>query len=187
MTKGHDLIWQQVSAAAANGAWDDTTFILTYDDWGGYADHVVTPDIETLPDALHPNGFQAIAGSRVPLVMFGGRVRQEIEHSWHTHASIARTAIDLLGLAALGVPRVDTAPSLAARLLAKPSRPAPPAFGSQIVQPAPPVPTPKPTHPKAWPAPLAQPMPPLVVNAGPALAAPLDGVVKPKPPKVPTG
>ena len=110
LTNGQHLIWQQVDAVIASGQWATTTFILTWDDWGGYADHVLTPNIETLPDALHPNGFQAISGSRVPLLMFGGTVRQGIDNHWHTHASIPKTAIDLLHLPPLGVPRVDTAP-----------------------------------------------------------------------------
>jgi len=35
--------------------------------------------------------------------MFGGRVRQRIDPQWHSHASIPKTIIDLLGLPAMGV------------------------------------------------------------------------------------
>ena len=38
MTKGHDLTWQRVSALVAAGQWQNTVFILTWDDWGGYAE-----------------------------------------------------------------------------------------------------------------------------------------------------
>jgi hypothetical protein len=131
-TKGHDLIWQEVDAVVKAGGWSDTTFILTYDDWGGYADHVDVPNIETLPDALHPDGFQAIGGSRVPLIMFGAKVKQGIDNQWHSHASIIKTAIDMFRLPRLGVPRVDTARSLVGRLDASLQRPPPPssALGS---------------------------------------------------------
>ena len=185
LTKGHDLIWQQVDVVVKSGGWNDTTFILIYDDWGGYADHVTVPSIETLPDALHPNGFQAIGGSRVPLIMFGATVKQGIDNRWHSHASVVKTAIDMLGLPRLGVKRVDSAPSLVTRLDSSLRRPTPPKFHSRITQPKAPTPTPKPKRPRPWPAPLAQPMPPLVVNAGPPLPAPTDGIVKPKPPKPP--
>jgi len=182
-TKGHDLIWQEVDAVVRAGGWSDTTFILTYDDWGGYADHVETPNIETLPDALHPNGFQAIGGSRVPLIMFGANVKQGVDNQWRSHASIIKTAMDMFRLPSFGVPRVDSAPSLVGRLDSSLQRPKPPKFRARITQPKAPSPTPKPMRPSPWRGPLAQPMPPLVVNSGPPLPAPTDGIVRPKPPR----
>ena len=184
--KGHDLVWQRVDAVVQGGGWADTVFILTWDDWGGYTDHVDTPNAETVPDALHPEGFQAIGGSRIPLVMFGGQVKQGIESNWHSHASILKTVIDLFGLPNFGVPRVDQAPSLAGQVdPQQPPRAQPPAFGSQIVQPDPPVPTPTPVPPGPWTGPQAQPMPDLVTNDGSAVPAPTDGLVSPNPPKLP--
>lgn len=108
---GQDLVWRRVQAAGDGGGWPDTVFILTWDDWGGYADSVPTPDVETLPDALHPDGFQAIGGSRIPILMCGGQVRQHLDTQWHSHASIPKTIIDLLGMPPIGVPRVDSAPT----------------------------------------------------------------------------
>ena len=112
VTNGQDLVWQRVQAVIDGGGWPDTTFILTWDDWGGYADSVRTPDVETAVDALHPGGFQVIGGSRIPLIMFGSDVVQGIDSRWHSHASIPKTIIDLLGLPPLEVPRVDTAVSV---------------------------------------------------------------------------
>jgi hypothetical protein len=189
ITHGHDLVWQRVQAVIDGGGWANTTFILTWDDWGGYADSVPTPDIETAPDALHPDGFAAIGGSRIPLVMFGGMVAQGIEATWHSHASIPKTIIDLLGLPAMGVPRVDQAPSLAGRVDPVLHRPVPPAYGTTITQPTPPTPTPAPVPPPPWAGPLAQPLPALVTLGGPPVPAPTDGTVRaspPKPPKPPT-
>ena len=185
LTKGQDLIWQQVDAVVKAGEWNNTTFLLTYDDWGGYADHVVTPDVETLPDALHPHGFQAIGGSRLPLTVFGGHVSQTIDNRWHSHASIAKTCLDLLALPPLGVPRVDTAPSLADLVNVATPRPAPPAFGTTITQPAPPNPPRHPIPPSPWPGPQGQPMPPLTTTTGGHLPAPTDGTVNKTPPKPP--
>ena len=187
VTKGQNLVWDRVQAVIDGGGWADTTFILTWDDWGGYADSVVTPSIETATDALHPRGFQAIGGSRIPLIMFGGSVRQGIDAEWHSHASIPRTIMELLGLPKMGVPRVDGAPTLAHHVDATLSRPVPPAPGTAIVQPAPPSPTPKPVAPAPWAGPTDQPMTALVTLDGSVVPPPTDGVVRPKPPAPPKG
>ena len=185
VTRGQQMIWERVDAVVQAGQWANTIFILTWDDWGGYADHVITPDSERVPDALHPNGFQVLSGTRIPLIMFGGAVKQGIDNTWHSHASIPKTIIDLFGLPAFGVPRVDHALSLAGYVDKKLARPAPPSFGAAITQPAPPVPKPVPVPPPAWSGPVGQLMPPLVANGGKTIPAPNDGAVSPHPPKAP--
>ena len=185
VTKGQNLVWDRVQAVVDAGQWDTTTFILTWDDWGGYVDTVRTPAVETLPDALHPGGFQAIGGSRIPLRMFGGKVSQAIDAQWHSHSTVRKTVIDLLGLPPMGVPRVDNAPSLARLVDPALSRPAPPVPGSAFAQPTPPTPTPSPRLPAPWTGPLDQPMPSLVTLDGSHLPAPTDGIVRPKPPAPP--
>ena len=107
VTLGQNKIWQAVDAIATAGQWDDTVFLLTWDDWGGFDDHVVTPNVEHTPD-----GVQLAYGPRVPLLMFGGRVHPGIDSRWNSHVSIGKTVLDLLGLPPLGVPRLDQAPSL---------------------------------------------------------------------------
>jgi len=186
-TKGHDLTWQRVDAVVRAGDWAETIFILTWDDWGGYADHVKTPNIETVVDALHPAGFQLIAGSRIPMLVFGGSVMQGIERSWHSHACIPKTVIDLLGLPPFGLARVDTSASLAGRIDATLVRPAPPALGSTIVQPAPPKPTPTIPAPPVWTGAAARPLPNLIANGGGTVPAPNDAIVSAKPPHLPKG
>jgi hypothetical protein len=183
--RGHDLVWQRVDAVVKAGEWASTTFILTWDDWGGYADHVETPNAETVPDALHPDGFQVLGGSRIPLIMFGGQVKQGIESNWHSHASIPKTVIDLFNLPPFGVPRVDNASSLVGRIDPELRRPQPPGFGTEIVQPIPPNPTPVPVPATPWGGPNAQPMPSLIANNGGDIPAPTDGDVHPHPPKLP--
>ncbi len=187
IANGQHAVWSRIDAVVKGGGWADTVFILTWDDWGGYADHVVTPDIERVPDALHPAGFQAIGGSRIPLLMFGGGVRQGIDNRWHSHASIPKTVIDLFGLPAFGVPRVDEAPTLAGHYSSTLKRPTPPPLGSRFAQPAAPSPRPKPVPPPPWQGPLGQAMPALVANGGKTLPPPNDGVVHPKPPPPPKG
>jgi hypothetical protein len=182
VTRGEASVWQRVDAVVRAGQWANTVFILTWDDWGGYADHIVTPDAEQVPDALHPKGFQVVGGSRIPLLIFGGAVLQGIDNTWHSHASIPKTIIDLLGLPPFGVPRVDHAPSLAGRMGVATNRPVPPAFGATVVQPRPPTPRPVPQPPPPWQGGLEKSMPALVANKGRSIPAPRDGVVQPKPP-----
>ena len=183
---GQDAVWKRVDAVVQAGDWDNTVFILTWDDWGGYADHVKTPAIETAVDATDPQGYPIIGGSRLPLIMFGGAVVQGIDPEWHSHASIPKTIIDLFGLPPIGIDRVDTAPSLAGRVDLTLQRPAPPAFGSAITQPAPPSPAPQPVAPQPWAGPLGRPLAPVVLNGGLTMPAPADAVVSMRPPVAPT-
>lgn len=76
----------------------------------GLLDYVDTPNAETLIDDLHPDGFQLISGSRIPLIMFGGQVAQGVESNWHSHVCICKTVIDQFGLHPSAC-RVSTAPS----------------------------------------------------------------------------
>ena len=130
---GQDKVWQAVDAIAAAGLWPRTVFLLTWDDWGGWDDHVVTPNLEITPD-----GVQLAYGPRVPLLMFGGPVKAGIDSRWNSHVSIGKTVLDLLGLPPLGVPRLDGAPSLANLVDTTASNPPPPAYGTTVTQPAPP-------------------------------------------------
>ncbi len=138
---GQGKVWPAVNAIASAGLWPRTVFLLTWDDWGGWDDHVATPDLE-----VTPAGAQLAYGPRVPLLMFGGPVRAGIDSRWNSHVSIGKTVLDLLGLPPLGVPRLDGAPSLADLVDTSLSNPLPPAFGTTISQTAPPSPTP-PRHP----------------------------------------
>ncbi|HYR15100.1 MAG TPA: alkaline phosphatase family protein [Mycobacterium sp.] len=169
VTLGHNQIWTDVAALAAAGRWDDTVFLLTWDDWGGYDDHVATPNVEHTPD-----GIQLAYGPRVPLLMFGGPVTPGIDSRWNSHVSIPKTVLDLLGLPPLGVPRVDDAPSLADLIDTSVSNPPPPAFGTTITQPTPPTPTPAPAPLPPPPAPHSQPVGPIVLRDGTTLPPPND-------------
>ncbi|HKS98573.1 MAG TPA: alkaline phosphatase family protein [Rugosimonospora sp.] len=153
---GHDAVWQAVDAVVAAGLWNSTVFMLTWDDWGGYDDHVATPVVET--DLA---GIQLAYGPRVPLLLFGGRVRPGIDHRWSSHPTIPRTALQLLGLPPLGVARVDGVPGLADLVdtapdaTGLPRMPVPPRFGGTVTLPPPPVPVPAPVPPP--PPPVASP------------------------------
>ena len=164
VTVGHNAMWQAVTALVAAGQWEQTVWMLTWDDWGGYDDHVATPAVEYTPDNV-----QLAYGPRVGLLMFGGRVRRGIDSRWCSHVSLAKTAIQLLGLPPLGVPRVDQDAGLADLVVAGTSTPPPPAFGT-------PLRLPPPGPPK--------PVGPVILRGGKTLPAPND-VKLPKQPHPP--
>lgn len=164
---GQDKVWQAVDAIVRAGHWNDTVFLLTWDDWGGWDDHVPTPNVEHTPD-----GVQLAYGPRVPLLVFGGRVPRALDNRWNPHSSIGRTVLDLLGLPPLGVPRLDDAPSLADLVTDTPTTPPPPAWGNPVTQP---------TSPRPTPDPRPLPPPPVATSAlvGPVLLR--DGTSLPPP------
>jgi hypothetical protein len=181
VTQGMNTIWQSVDAVVQAGGWDETVFMLTWDDWGGFDDHVRTPVVEYTPDNV-----QLAFGPRVPVLMFGGPVKQGIDSRWSGHASIPKTAIDLLGLPALGVPRVDGDPGFADLVdPAAPPSPPPPAFGTALTlppAPQPPVaPRPAPPAPVTTPSPVGE----IILRDGSTLPAPND-VPLPQQPNPPT-
>jgi hypothetical protein len=154
VTHGMNAIWQSVDAVVQSGGWEETVFMLTWDDWGGFDDHVATPVTEYTPDNV-----QLAYGPRVPLLMFGGHVKPGIDSRWCSHVSVPKTAMQLLGLPALGVPRVDGDGGLAdlVDLLATPNPP-PPAYQQPITLPQPPnpprPPNPLPPPPRGAPSPV---------------------------------
>jgi hypothetical protein len=178
--EGMNAIWQAVDAVVQAGKWEDTVFLLTYDDWGGFDDHVKTPVVEYTPDNV-----QLAYGPRVPLLMFGGHVRSGIDSRWCSHVSIPKTAMQLLGLPNLGVPRVDDDNGLADLVDPTATNAPPPAFNTTITLPPPPTPTPQ-VH-SLPPPPVAQPTPigPVLLRSNDELPAPFD-VRLPQQPTPPT-
>ncbi len=170
VTLGQDKIWQTVDAFVTAGLWDSTVFLLSWDDWGGFDDHVATPNLEHTPD-----GVQLAYGPRVPLLMFGGPVKPGIDSRWNGHTSIGKTVLDLLGLPPLGVPRLDGAPTLADLVdtTAKPFA-APPPYGAIITQPTPPSPAPTPAPTPPPPSPGSVAVGPVFLRDGSTLPPPDD-------------
>jgi hypothetical protein len=110
----------------------------------------------------------------VPLLMFGGHVRGGIDSRWCSHVSVPKTAMQLLKLPAMGVPRLDNDHGLADLIDTAHVSPPPPLFGTTITQPTPPHPTPHP-HPLP-PPPVTTPAPigPILLRGGKTLPPPND-------------
>jgi hypothetical protein len=180
ITQGHDTIWQVVDAVVSAGHWADTVFLLTWDDYGGWDDHVHPPVVEYTPDNV-----QLAYGPRVPLLMFGGPVKAGIDSRWCSHVTIPKTAVQLLGLPKLGVPQVDDDAGLADLVDPKASMPTPPPFGTPVTLPKPP--SPKPAPNPLPPAPTAKPVPvgKVLLRGGGTLPPPNDQPL-PQQPNPPT-
>jgi hypothetical protein len=173
VTVGMNTIWQSVDAVVKSGGWDETVFLLTWDDWGGWDDHVATPNLEHTPD-----GVQLAYGPRVPLLMFGGPVKAGIDSRWSNHASIPKTVMQLLGLPKLGVDRVDNDPGLVDLIDPAVHNPAPPAYGTGIILPAPPQPPRQPAPLPAPPSTVPSPVGPVILRGGAILTPPDDVPLK---------
>jgi phospholipase C len=176
VTEGMNTIWQSVDAVVKGGLWENTVFLLTWDDWGGWDDHVKTPAIEYTPDNV-----QLAYGPRVPLLVFGGHVKPGIDSRWCSHVSIPKTAIDLLGLPSLGIPRLDNDPGLADLIDPTTSTAAPPGYGAPLRLPEPPVPPRSPNPPPPAPTSPPVPTPPVALRGGKTLPPPDDAPLPAQP------
>jgi phospholipase C len=73
--------------------WDDVTMLITFDDWGGWADHVDAPVLES--DADGPYRM----GSRVPMIVVGPYAKpRHVSHVQASHTSIVAYQERLYGL-----------------------------------------------------------------------------------------
>ena len=165
---GMTAVWQAVDAVVQAGLWDSTVFLQTWDDWGGYDDHVATPNVEHTPD-----GVQLAYGPRVPLLVYGAHVTPGIDNRWCSHVTLPKTALQLLGLPALGVPRLDQDTGLADLIDPNHHTAPPPTVGSQIQLPTPPTPAPNPRPAPPIPGP-SQPVGPILLRDGTTLPPPND-------------
>jgi len=167
------VVWQTVDAVVNAGLWDSTVFMLTWDDWGGYDDHVATPNVET--DLA---GVQLAYGPRLPLLMFGGRVKSGIDSRWCSHVSITKTALQLLGCRHSASQGSTTIPARRSRRRERAPcrvRASAAAFGTTIVQPSPPTPAPAPLPPSPVTTPTT--VGPVLLRDGTTLPPPGDVVV----------
>jgi len=89
---GENWTVQQINAIMRGPAWPTTAIVLTWDDFGGFYDHVAPPTVDTL-------GF----GPRVPLIVISPYAREgAVSHTVYEYASVlqlieARYKIKALG------------------------------------------------------------------------------------------
>jgi phospholipase C len=103
----HGMQWtvDQISALVQGGLWSSTAIFVTWDDWGGWFDHVTPPNVQAWrDDGTHPawNGTQFRYGSRVGCLVLSPYAKSGyISHALHSHASLLRFCETTFGVPAL--------------------------------------------------------------------------------------
>jgi phospholipase C len=95
---GQHFLSSLYQAVTTGPAWPRTMFVITYDEWGGFFDHVPPP---VAPDA---NPKARLRGFRVPCIVVSPRARRKcVAHNLYDHASILKLIEWRFGLQPLTV------------------------------------------------------------------------------------
>ena len=86
---GQELVLRVFNALARSPAWARTLLVLTYDEHGGFFDHVEPPG--AADDSLDP-AFHAY-GPRVPALAVSARLGTKVSHEVFDHTSIIKTCL----------------------------------------------------------------------------------------------
>ncbi len=97
VTDGMNWTVQQVDAVVQGGLWPQTAIFITWDDWGGWFDHVDPPNVEQWTD-----GTQFRYGSRVGCLVLSPYAKKgHISHTLVSHVSLLKFCETTFGLAPL--------------------------------------------------------------------------------------
>jgi len=105
--QGDRLIKSVYEALRASPAWNKTLFVLTYDEHGGFFDHVPPPTDSPSPDGVPasdstPPGFNFDRlGVRVPMILISPWIEKglrigEPQYAHYEHSSFSKVLINLL-------------------------------------------------------------------------------------------
>jgi phospholipase C len=102
----HGMQWtvDQITAVVKGGLWPKTAIFITWDDWGGWFDHVDPQNVEQWKDTgKHPswNGTQFRYGSRVGCLVLSPYVKSGyISKALHSHVSLLKFCCTQFGVPA---------------------------------------------------------------------------------------
>jgi phospholipase C len=85
---GQALVLETYEALVNSPEWEDTILVITYDEHGGFYDHVIPPPV---PDG-DPCKYETL-GVRVPALVVGPRVKQGACHQIFEHTSLISTIL----------------------------------------------------------------------------------------------
>ena len=108
ITEGSQWTVEQIKALVAGGLWERAVIFVTWDDWGGWYDHVMPPTVETWDSRkaqrdvdAHPE-FDAQPfryGSRVPCLVISPYAKAGfISRQLNSHVSLVRFCQKIFGL-----------------------------------------------------------------------------------------
>jgi phospholipase C len=104
VTSGMNWTVAQVEAIVAGGLWPKVAIFITWDDWGGWADHVDPPEVEKWSD-----GTQFRYGNRVPCLVVSPFAKTgHVSSTLSSHVSLLRFCEETFGLPAV-TPRTGAA------------------------------------------------------------------------------
>jgi phospholipase C len=108
---GPGMAWTaaRVHAAATGPLWAKTVIFITWDDWGGWFDHVVPPLASRWAGGGHA-GYQNSQfrfGPRVPCLVISPYAKQGINHTFYSHSSIVKFCLRLFQLKGWGAPSLQ--------------------------------------------------------------------------------
>ncbi len=83
---GQQLVLDVYDALINSPNWNDTLLIITYDEHGGFYDHVAPPPVND------GSGYSTY-GVRVPAILVGPRVRQFVCHDQFDHTALIKTIL----------------------------------------------------------------------------------------------
>jgi phospholipase C len=97
---GELLIKRTYEALRRSPIWDDSMLIITYDEHGGFYDHVAPPSARPTGAIGRKYGFTFDQlGPRVPAIIVSPRIpRNLVDHRRYEHSTIVSTVIRLFGL-----------------------------------------------------------------------------------------
>jgi phospholipase C len=89
---GPDWVGNVVNAVGASQFWNSTAIFVTWDDWGGWYDHVPPPQVDTMG-----------LGFRVPLIVISPYAQHGyVSHTQHEFGSILHFTEEMFNLSSLG-------------------------------------------------------------------------------------
>ena len=97
---GEMIIKRTYEALRASPIWNDSMLIITYDEHGGFYDHVAPPTAQRTGSTGRKFGFTFDQlGPRVPTIVISPRIpRNLVDHRTYEHSTIVATVIRLFGL-----------------------------------------------------------------------------------------
>jgi phospholipase C len=94
----------RVTAVAKSALWPKMAIFITWDDWGGWYDHIAPPNVMQWKGG-GPAGYQGSQfryGSRVPCLVVSPYAKVGIDSTFHSHISIVKFCLRNFALPSLG-------------------------------------------------------------------------------------
>lgn len=90
--EGPDWVADIVNAIGASKFWDSTAIFISWDDWGGWYDHVVPPQVDAMG-----------LGFRVPLIVVSPYAKHGyVSHQTHEFSGFLKYTEEVFGVGSLG-------------------------------------------------------------------------------------